>query len=293
LKPEKGQIMDRREIAPLPQVLLEPIVRLALLEDLGRAGDVTTDSIIAADATARAAIVARKPGIVGGLDCARTAFTLLDPTIVFTVQRPDGSAVAAGDRIALVTGPARPILSGERVALNFMTHLSGIASLVAQLVEASRGHPARICCTRKTLPGLRALQKYAVRVGGGVNHRFGLDDAILIKDNHIVAAGGIGRAIETARRAVGHMVKIEIEVDTLEQLDEALPYKPDAILLDNMPPEMMRRAVGIVDGRALTEASGGIRPETIAAVAASGVDLISVGYVTHSAPSLDIGLDFE
>jgi nicotinate-nucleotide pyrophosphorylase (carboxylating) len=285
--------MDRRDIAPLPPVLLEPIVRLALLEDLGRAGDVTTDSIIAADATARAAIVARKPGIVAGLDCARMAFALLDPTIAVAVQRPDGSAVAAGDRIALVTGLARPILSGERVALNFMTHLSGIASLVALLVEASRGHRARICCTRKTLPGLRALQKYAVRVGGGVNHRFGLDDAILIKDNHIVAAGGIGHAIAMARRAVGHMVKIEIEVDTLEQLDEALPYKPDAILLDNMSPEMMRRAVANIAGRALTEASGGIRPETIAAVAASGVDLISVGYVTHSAPSLDIGLDFE
>ncbi|MDB5408482.1 MAG: Quinolinate phosphoribosyltransferase [Rhodospirillales bacterium] len=285
--------MDRREIAPLPHVLLEPIVRMALLEDLGRAGDVTTDSIIAADATARAAIVARKPGIVAGLDCARTAFALLDPTITFAVQRPDGSAVAAGDRIALVTGGARPILSGERVALNFMTHLSGIASLVAQLVEASRGHRARICCTRKTLPGLRALQKYAVRVGGGVNHRFGLDDAILIKDNHIVAAGGIGHAIATARRAVGHMVKIEIEVDRLEQIDEALMHKPDAILLDNMSPEMMRQAVAMIDGRALTEASGGIRPETIAAVAASGVDLISVGYVTHSAPSLDIGLDFD
>jgi nicotinate-nucleotide pyrophosphorylase (carboxylating) len=285
--------MDRREIAPLPQVLIEPIVRLALLEDLGRAGDVTTDSMIPAGATARAAIVARKPGIVAGLDCARTAFALLDPAIAFAVQRPDGSAVAAGDRIALVTGPARPILSGERVALNFMTHLSGIASLVAQLVEASRGHRARICCTRKTLPGLRAVQKYAVRVGGGVNHRFGLDDAILIKDNHIVAAGGIGHAIETARRAVGHMVKIEIEVDTLEQIDEALRYRPDAILLDNMSPELMRQAVAIIDGRALTEASGGIRPETIAAVAASGVDLISVGYVTHSAPALDIGLDFE
>jgi nicotinate-nucleotide pyrophosphorylase (carboxylating) len=285
--------MDRREIAPLPQVLLEPIVRLALLEDLGRAGDVTTDSMIPADATARAAIVARKPGIVAGLDCARTAFALLDPAIAFAVQRPDGSAVAAGDRIALVTGSARPILSGERVALNFMTHLSGIASLVAQLVEASRGHRARICCTRKTLPGLRAVQKYAVRVGGGVNHRFGLDDAILIKDNHIVAAGGIGQAIETARRAVGHMVKIEIEIDTLVQIDEALRYRPDAILLDNMSPELMRQAVAIIDGRALTEASGGIRPETIAAVAASGVDLISVGYVTHSAPALDIGLDFE
>jgi nicotinate-nucleotide pyrophosphorylase (carboxylating) len=287
------KIMDRREIAPLPHVLLEPIVRMALLEDLGRAGDVTTDSIIAADATARAAIVARKPGIVAGLDCARTAFALLDPTITFAVQRPDGSAVAAGDRLALVTGGARPILSGERVALNFMTHLSGIASLVAQLVEASRGHRARICCTRKTLPGLRALQKYAVRVGGGVNHRFGLDDAILIKDNHIVAAGGIGHAIATARRTVGHMVKIEIEVDRLEQIDEALMHKPDAILLDNMSPEMMRQAVAMIDGRALTEASGGIRPETIAAVAASGVDLISVGYVTHSAPSLDIGLDFD
>jgi nicotinate-nucleotide pyrophosphorylase (carboxylating) len=285
--------MDRREIAPLPSVLLEPIVRSALLEDLGRAGDVTTDSIIAADATARAAIVARKPGIVAGLDCARLAFALLDPTIAIAVQRPDGSAVAAGDRIALVSGAARPILSGERVALNFMTHLSGIASLVAVLVAASRGYRARICCTRKTLPGLRALQKYAVRVGGGVNHRFGLDDGILIKDNHIVAAGGIGQAIATARRAVGHMVKIEIEVDTLAQIDEALAHKPDAILLDNMSPEMMRQAVAIIDGRALTEASGGIRPETVAAVAASGVDLISVGYVTHSAPSLDIGLDFE
>jgi nicotinate-nucleotide pyrophosphorylase (carboxylating) len=272
--------------------MIETLVRAALLEDLGRAGDITTDAIVPAAACATTALVARQAGVVAGLDLALLAFKLMDPSILASAQRPDGSRVAAGDAIATLTGPARGILTGERIALNFLSHLSGIATATASIVEAVRGHRARITCTRKTIPGLRAVQKYAVRIGGGANHRFGLDDAVLIKDNHIAAAGGIKPAAERARSAVGHLVKIEIEVDTLAQLEEALAVGADAVLLDNMTTDDLRRAVAMVGGRAITEASGRITQATALAVAATGVDLISIGWLTHSVTALDVGLDY-
>ena len=278
-------------LSPLPQIMLEPLVRAALLEDLGRAGDITTDAIVPADQQASVVLAARQPGVVAGLDLAALAFRLIDPAIEMTVAKPDGSRLATGDVIATLRGPARGLLTAERVALNFLCHLSGIATATAGIVEAVRGHRASIVCTRKTTPGLRALEKYAVRAGGGSNHRFGLDDAVLIKDNHIAIAGGVRPAIERARANVGHLVKIEVEVDTLEQLAEVLTLNVDAVLLDNMSPETLARAVKMVDGRAITEASGRVNPATAAAIAASGVDLISVGWLTHSAPILDIGLD--
>ena len=280
-------------IPALPLLMVEPVVRAALLEDLGRAGDLTTDAIVPAAARARTALVARQPGVVAGLDAAAMAFRLVEPSIEIAIERPDGTLLAPGDRIATIAGPARGMLTAERVALNFLGHLSGVASGAATLVEAVRGHRARICCTRKTMPGLRALQKYAVRVGGGMNHRFGLDDGVLIKDNHVAVAGGIRPAILAARRGVGHLVKIEVEVDTLEQLEEALATGVDAVLLDNMTPEQLAAAVRLIDGRAITEASGRITPRTAPAIAASGVDLISAGWLTHSASVLDIGLDWE
>lgn len=277
----------------LPALLIEPLVRAALVEDLGRAGDITTDAIVPATARAETVLVARQPGIVAGLDLAATAFRLVDPAIEIEVERPDGARLAPGDRIATIAGPARGVLTAERVALNFLGHLSGVATAAATLVEAVRGHKARICCTRKTMPGLRAVQKYAVRVGGGSNHRFGLDDAVLIKDNHVAVAGGIGPAIRAAREGVGHLVKIEVEVDTLAQLDEALAVGVDAVLLDNMTPEQLTQAVRTIDGRAIAEASGRITPQTAPAIAASGVDLISAGWLTHSVSVLDIGLDWR
>jgi nicotinate-nucleotide pyrophosphorylase (carboxylating) len=279
-------------VPPLPRVLLEPLVRAALLEDLGRAGDLTTDAIVPAEARCATVLAAREAGVVAGLDAARLAFELIDPAIAVEVIRPDGSALSPGDVIARIAGPARGILTAERVALNFLCHLSGVASATAAIVAAIRGQHARVTCTRKTMPGLRALQKYAVRVGGGANHRFGLDDAVLIKDNHIAVAGGIRPAVERVRAAVGHLVKIEVEVDTLAQLEAAMTLGVDAVLLDNMSPDELRRAVALVAGRAVTEASGRITPATAPAVAATGVDLISVGWLTHSATVLDIGLDY-
>lgn len=279
-------------IPSLPHLMIEPVVRAALLEDLGRAGDLTTDAIVPSTARARTALVARQHGVVAGLGAASMAFRLVDSSIEIAIERPDGTALAPGDRIATIAGPARGMLTAERVALNFLGHLSGVASGAATLVEAVRGHKARICCTRKTLPGLRALQKYAVRVGGGMNHRFGLDDGVLVKDNHVAVAGGIRPAILAARRGVGHLVKIEVEVDTLEQLEEALATGVDAVLLDNMTPAQLATAVRLIDGRAIAEASGRITPQTAPAIAASGVDLISAGWLTHSASVLDIGLDW-
>jgi nicotinate-nucleotide pyrophosphorylase (carboxylating) len=278
-------------ISPLPAIMIEPAVRAALLEDLGRAGDLTTDAIVPAGAATRTALVARQAGVVAGLDFAAAAFRLIDPAITFDVALPDGSRLAPGDVIATVSGPARGILTAERTALNFLCHLSGVASGTRGIADAIAGTRAQVCCTRKTMPGLRFAQKYAVRVGGGSNHRFGLDDAVLIKDNHVAIAGGVRAAVERARAAVGHLVKIELEVDTLDQLQEALALKVDAVLLDNMGPDMLRQAVAMVDGRAVTEASGRIRPDTAASIAASGVDLLSVGWLTHSATVLDIGLD--
>jgi len=278
---------------PLPSVIIEPLVRAALLEDLGRAGDITTDAIVPAGLVAETALVARQAGVVAGLDLAAMAFRLIDPAIVVEVARPDGSRLAPGDVIATLRGPARGLLTAERTALNFLCHLSGIASATAAVVAAVRGHRARITCTRKTMPGLRAVEKYALRVGGGSNHRFGLDDAVLIKDNHVAFADGVRAALERARAGVGHLVKIELEVDTLAQLEEALALGVDAVLLDNMTPAQLAEAVAMVGGRAITEASGRITPATAPAVAASGVDLISIGWLTHSVAVLDIGLDYR
>jgi nicotinate-nucleotide pyrophosphorylase (carboxylating) len=280
-------------LAPLARIMIEPLVRAALLEDLGRAGDLTTDAIVPAGFQARTVLVARENGVVAGLDLAKLAFELLDPLIVVRVECEDGATVAPGDVIARVSGPARGILTAERTALNFLGQLSGIASATASIVAAVQGTKAEIVCTRKTTPCLRAVEKYAVRAGGGANHRFGLDDAILIKDNHIAIAGGVAQALRRARAAAGHLVKIEVEADTLDQLRVALGEGADAVLLDNMGLAMLAEAVAMVDGRAITEASGRVTPKSAPAIAATGVDLISIGWLTHSAAVLDIGLDFE
>ncbi|HWY66050.1 MAG TPA: carboxylating nicotinate-nucleotide diphosphorylase [Rhizomicrobium sp.] len=277
---------------PPPALLIYPQVRAALEEDLGRAGDITSDLTIPADKQASARLVARKGGRIAGLICAEAAFRLVDPSVRFDVSAPDGSEVTAGALLATISGPARSILTAERVALNFLGPLSGTATLTAALVKAVEGTKARIVCTRKTLPGLRVLQKYAVRCGGGFNHRFGLDDAAMIKDNHIQAAGGITQAVARLRAGLGHMVKIEVEVDRLEQLEEALTQGVDTILLDNMALDDLRRAVVLAKGKAVLEASGNVTLQTVRAIAETGVDYISSGAITHSAPNLDIGLDF-
>ncbi|MBX9932807.1 MAG: carboxylating nicotinate-nucleotide diphosphorylase [Methylobacterium sp.] len=282
----------RDDLLPLPRLLVEPIVRAALLEDLGRAGDITTDAIVPASARLDSVIAARQHGVISGVDAAAMAFELIDPAVTVAVERGDAALVAPGDVVLRLSGPARAILTAERVALNLLCRMSGVATATHGLVEAARPHgKASIVCTRKTTPGLRALEKHAVRAGGGSNHRFGLDDAVLIKDNHVAVAGGIVPAIERARSRAGHLVKIEIEVDTLDQLEQALSVGADAVLLDNMSPEQLTRAVAMIAGRALSEASGRITRETVGAVAASGVDLISCGWITHSAPIIDLGLD--
>ena len=280
-------------LTPLLPLMYEPLVRTALLEDLGRAGDITADAIVPADKRAALVLRARQPGIVAGLDIARTAFQLVSPDDQrSSPERPDGSVVAPGDVIAEIDGPARGLLTGERTALNFLCHLSGVATATASLVSAAQGTRARIVCTRKTTPGLRALEKYAVRAGGGSNHRFGLDDAMLIKDNHIALAGSVRAAIERAKANAGHLVKIEVEVDTLAQLEQVLALGVDAVLLDNMTTDELRQAVAMTDGRAITEASGRITAATVRAIAETGVDLISAGWLTHSSAALDIGLDY-
>jgi len=278
-------------VARLPDVMLEPLVRQTLLEDLGRAGDLTSHLIIPAEARAELQLVAREAGVLAGLDVARLAFRLMDEGIEFHPLLCDGARLSAGDPIATVAGPARAILSAERTALNFLGHLSGVATATARIADVIRPYGTRVTCTRKTLPGLRMVQKYAVRVGGGSNHRYGLDDAILIKDNHVAVAGGVRAAVECARQGAGHMVAIELEVDTLEQLQEGLDAGADIILLDNMAPAMLREAVRIVDGRAVTEASGRVTLESAVAIAQAGVDYIAVGAITHSVAVLDIGLD--
>jgi nicotinate-nucleotide pyrophosphorylase (carboxylating) len=278
-------------LAPLPAILIEPIVRQALREDLGRAGDLTTDAIIPRDFKTKTVMAAREEGVVAGLDLAALAFRLIDPEVRFERSVEDGTAVKPGARVAVVEGPARGVLTAERVALNFVSRMSGVASATAKLAAAVRHTKARIVCTRKTTPLLRAIEKYAVRAGGGSNHRFGLDDAVLIKDNHVAVAGSVAEAIRRARAYVGHLVKIEVEVDTLGQLEEALGVGIDAVLLDNMSLDDLKRAVAMIGGRAMSEASGRVTPETARGIAETGVDLISVGWLTHSAPILDIGLD--
>lgn len=279
--------------APLLPLLYEPIVRRALEEDLGRAGDLTTDLVVPSGTKATAKVVAREAGCIAGLDIALSVFALLDPSVSIRREIQDGNVVPPGTTLAVLDGSARTLLSGERVALNLLGRLCGIATATRAAVDAVRGTGTRITGTRKTTPGLRILEKYAKRVAGALNHRFGLDDGVLIKDNHIVAAGGLTPAVSRARAAIGHMVKIEVEVDTLAQLDEAVTLPIDAVLLDNMPPPVLRQAVALVSGRIITEASGGITPDTVAEVARTGVDLISLGWLTHSVPVLDVALDFQ
>jgi len=278
-------------LGALPDLLIDPVVRAALLEDLGRAGDITAAACVPAGARLNARFAARKAGRIAGLDCARLAIAALDPAASFKVLIADGSDAPAGGVLAEVEADARALLSAERVALNLLGRLSGVATATAAYVRAIEGTGARITCTRKTTPGLRALEKYAVRCGGGINHRYGLDDAILIKDNHIVASGGIGAALARAKAAAGHLVKIEIEVDSLDQLDEALAGGPDVIMLDNFTLADLRTAVARAKGHAILEASGGVTLETVRAIAETGVDVISSGALTHSSPALDIGLD--
>ncbi len=277
----------------LDQVLLKPLVEAALAEDLGRRGDVTSQATIPAEMQAQLQIRARQAGVICGIDLARLAFELIDAQIEFVAQVADGETVEAGSVLATVLGNARHLLTAERTALNFMTHLSGIATATRQIVDSVAEYPAQITCTRKTIPGLRTLQKYAVRCGGGRNHRLGLDDAILIKDNHIAIAGDITTAIQQAQNFAGHLLPVEVEVDTLAQLELALDAGANLVLLDNMAPKLLRQAVIMCQGRAKTEASGGITPESVRAVAETGVDFIAMGYLTHSTTALDIGLDFS
>jgi nicotinate-nucleotide pyrophosphorylase (carboxylating) len=276
----------------LPKLLVEQAVRAALAEDLGLAGDITTDPIIPADAQGEAVLVARERGVVAGLDLAEAAFKTLDPEVQFARMIDDGGEVESGGTIARIKGRTRVLLTGERTALNFFGRLSGIATLTSAYVEAVKGTKARIACTRKTTPGLRAFEKFAVRCGGGINHRFGLYDAVLVKDNHIAAAGGLEAALRLLRPRAGHMVKVEVEVDTLQQLEEALRFPIDALLLDNMDVPTLERAVRLVNGKVLTEASGGVTLETVGKIAATGVDLISVGALTHSPRNLDSSLEW-
>lgn len=277
----------------LDDVLLRPLVEAALTEDLGRRGDVTSQATIPADMQAKLEIKARQAGVICGMDLARLSFAMVDPQIEFVAQVADGEWVDAGTVLASVRGNARHLLTAERTALNFMTHLSGIATDTRKIVDSVAEYPAQITCTRKTIPGLRIVQKYAVRCGGGRNHRLGLDDAILIKDNHIAIAGDIKTAIKQAQDFAGHLIPIEVEVDTLAQLAQALDAGVSLVLLDNMSPEILAQAVTMCKGRARTEASGGITPETVQAAAKTGVDFIAMGYLTHSTTALDIGLDFS
>ena len=279
--------------APLHPLIIQPLVKMALEEDLGRAGDITTMSTIPAEARAKVVMVARDEGRIAGLDFAETAFAMVDPALKITRLKVEGADVKKGDVVMEVEGKARSILMAERVALNFVGRMSGIASLTLKMVRATGNHKARIAATRKTTPGLRAVEKYAVQVGGGIPHRYGLDDAVLIKDNHIAMAGGIRPAIRAAKQYVGHTVKIEVEVDTLEQLREVLDEGVDIVMLDNMSLDDMTRAVQMVGGRVVVEASGGVTLDRIPAIAATGVDLISSGAITHSAPNFDVGLDFQ
>jgi nicotinate-nucleotide pyrophosphorylase (carboxylating) len=278
---------------PLYPLMYHDVVQRALQEDLGLAGDLTSDAVVAEDAWARAVLVSRRAGRIAGLPVAIAAFRTLCPEATVIVEADDGSDVDGGTALAVIEGPARPLLTAERTALNLICRMSGIASATRQAVERIAGAKARIVCTRKTTPGLRCLEKYAVRVGGGSNHRFGLSDGVMIKDNHVVAAGGIRAAVERARDRVGHMVKIEVEVDTLAQLAELLSIGADAVLLDNMNPDELRSAVRMVGGRMITEASGGITLDNLPEIAAAGVDVISLGCITHSAPITDIGLDLD
>lgn len=277
----------------LPQLLIDDAVKAALLEDLGRAGDITSQATIPSSAQATGIIASRQNGVLAGLGLALSAFRQVDPALSVEVLLEDGATLEPDSVVARIKGPARSLLTAERVALNFLGHLSGIASATHAFQREIAHTSAKIVCTRKTTPGLRAFEKYAVRCGGGMNHRFGLDDAILIKDNHIAVAGGVAAAIESARAFAGHLVRLEVEVDTLDQMREALSAKPDVIMLDNMGPDLLREAVALNACQAVLEASGTVKLDTVKAIAESGVDVISSGWITHSAPVLDLGLDIE
>ncbi|MBI1394190.1 MAG: carboxylating nicotinate-nucleotide diphosphorylase [Alphaproteobacteria bacterium] len=278
---------------PPPKALIDDAVARALAEDLGLAGDITSAACIPASAHSRAVIAARRGGVVCGVDFAVAAFAQLDPRIDVAIRAPDGAAVASGALVLEIEGPTRGILGGERVALNFLCHLSGIATATAALVAAAAGTGARIACTRKTTPGLRAFEKHAVACGGGSSHRFGLFDAVMVKDNHIAACGGdVAAAVRQARAAIGHLIKVEVEIDRLDQLDPAIAAGADVILLDNMSVADLAAAVKQTGGRAILEASGNVTVDSVAAIARTGVDVISSGWITHSAPILDLGLDF-
>ena len=279
------------ELGMPPLIVFDDLIRRALEEDLATSGDITTRAVVSGDEIAEAVIVARREGRMAGGTVAARVFESVDPGVQCSIRAAEGEDFAAGDTLLGVFGPTRSLLTGERTALNFLGHLCGVATLTRDYCRAVAGSRASVACTRTTVPGLRAIEKYAGRCGGGRNHRFGLYDAVLIKDNHVAVAGGVRRAVERAREAVGHLVKIELEVDTLEQLEEGLDVGIDAVLLDNMDPVTLRRAVELVDGRCVTEASGGINLETAAEVAAAGVDLLSVGALTHSAPWLDVSLE--
>ena len=274
------------------RIILRKLVEAALAEDIGP-GDITSNLTVPAEAVSRAVIKAKEDGVVAGIDVAAMVFGVVDASVVFEAKVEDGERVAAGQVLAMARGSSRSLLAAERVVLNFMQRMSGIATAAARYVSLIAGTKAKIVDTRKTTPGLRALEKYAVRVGGAANHRYALYDGILIKDNHIAAAGGVGLAVRAAKSGAPHTMKVEVEVSTLDQLDEALAADADIIMLDNMDLETMRRAVEITDGRAILEASGGVAESTVAGIAATGVDLISVGALTHSVRSLDISMDFE
>ncbi|WP_412049446.1 carboxylating nicotinate-nucleotide diphosphorylase [Hoeflea sp. Naph1] len=281
----------KAHLPDLPGLMIEDQVRAALIEDLGRAGDITTSATIGPDKQATAEMNSREIGVIAGLPLAEAAFRLIDPAIRFDRLVQDGARVEPGAAIARISGPARGLLSAERVALNFLMHLSGIATHTARFADAIAHTSARVTCTRKTIPGLRAVEKYAVRCGGGSSHRYGLDDAIMIKDNHIAVAGGIVEALRAAKAFAGHLVKIEIEVDTLEQFEVVLNERADVCLLDNMGPDLLRQAVKMNAGRITLEASGNVTLDTITAIAETGVDYISTSKITMAAPTLDIGLD--
>lgn len=279
------------QLTPPHLLVYEELLRRAFAEDLGLAGDLTSEAVVPRDRRAAGVVASRRAGVVAGLEVAANAFTFFDPEVVVTPVAADGSCVDAGAVLLEVSGPARSLLTAERTALNLLGRLSGIATLTRGVVDEVAGTGAAVVCTRKTTPGLRALEKYAVRAGGGANHRFGLDDAVLVKDNHLAIAGSVTEAVRRVRERVGHLVKVEVEVDTLDQLDELLGLPADAVLLDNLGPDLLAEAVGRVGGQLVTEASGGITPATALAIARSGVDLLSIGWLTHSATSLDVGLD--
>lgn len=280
-------------ISDLPEIITRPLVQAALSEDLGRRGDVTSQAVIPADRMAAFSIVTRVPGVVCGLELAQQSFALMNENLEFTAYKNDGDITAAGTVLARVAGNARAILAAERTALNFLTHLSGIATTTHEIQKSIAYTGAQLTCTRKTIPNLRIAQKYAVRMGGGRNHRMGLDDAILIKDNHIALSGGdIITAVKQAKSYAGHLIAVEVEVDTLEQLRQVLDEGVSLVLLDNMSIEEMRTAVSWCKGRCQTEASGNLRPDTVVAAAETGVDFLAMGYLTHSARYLDIGLDY-